>query len=191
MFLRAKPAGEYRSANRETRGPGNSKLEDLPAASCLLDFSETSWLLTGRKPCFDHAMRMPIKTRRSGHDRARRSRPSNTNALVTAVPAPQPWDAPDPLPVMRREMKLLLIETSRLRDEVERLRAAEQEARYLSESVDHIMESRDQWRREAERLRALIAQVAPWLLLWWRCLDTFRAWRGTAPKQAKFDASPP
>jgi hypothetical protein len=63
--------------------------------------------------------------------------------LMTAVPAPQPWDAPDPLPVMRREL-LLLIETSRLRDEVERLRAAEQEARYLSASVDHIMESRDQ-----------------------------------------------
>jgi hypothetical protein len=32
------------------------------------------------------------------------------------------------------------------------------------------MESRDQWRREAEHLRALIAQVTPWSLLWWRCL---------------------
>ena len=148
-------------------------------------------LLTGRKPCFDHAMRMPIKTRRSGHDRARRSRPSNTHPPGITFPAPQPWDAPDPLPVMRREMKLLLIETSMLRDQVERLRAAEQEARYLSASVDQIMESRDQWRREAERLRALIAQVTPWSLLWWRCLDTLRAWRGTAPEQAKFDAMPP
>jgi hypothetical protein len=88
-------------------------------------------------------------------------------------------------------MKLLLIETSMLRDEVERLRATELEARYLSESVDEIMESRDQWRREAERLRTLITQVTPWSLLWWRCLDTLRAWRGTAPEQAKFDALTP
>src|SRR5262245_50964047 len=116
-------------------------------------------------------MRMPIKTRRSGHDRARRSRPSNTHPPVTTCPASQPWDASDPLPVMRREMKLLLIETSRLRDEVERLRVVEQEARYLSASFDQIMKSRDQWRREAERLRALIARVAPWSLLWRRCLD--------------------
>jgi hypothetical protein len=65
-------------------------------------------------------------------------------------------------------MKLLLIETSRLRDEVERLRAVEQEARYLSASVDQIMKSRDHWRREAERARALIAQVTPWSLLCWR-----------------------
>jgi len=92
---------------------------------------------------------------------------------------------------MRREMKLLLIETSMLRDEVERLRAAEQEVHRLSASVDQITESRDQWRREAERLRALIAQVTPWSLFWWRCLDIFRAWRGTAPEQAKFDARPP
>jgi hypothetical protein len=78
-------------------------------------------------------------------------------------------------------MKLLLIETSRLRDEVEQLRAAANEARYLSASLDQIMESRDQWRREAERLRALIAQVMPWSLLWWRCLDACRTWwRGTA-----------
>jgi hypothetical protein len=72
---------------------------------------------------------------------------------------------------MRREMKLLLIEIGKLRVEVERLRPAEQKARYLSASLDQIMESRDQWRREAEHLRALIAQVTPWSLLWWRCLD--------------------
>jgi hypothetical protein len=142
-------------------------------------------LLTGRKPCVDHAMRMPVKTQRLGHERARRSRPSNTHPPVTTFPAPQPWDGPDPLPVMRREMKLLLLETSRLRDEVERLRAVEQEARYLSASLDQIMKSRDQWRREAERVRAMIAQVTPWSLLWWRCLDTFRAWRGTAPQQGQ------
>jgi hypothetical protein len=30
-------------------------------------------------------------------------------------PGPQPWETPDPLPVMRRELKLLLIEMNVLR----------------------------------------------------------------------------
>jgi len=81
---------------------------------------------------------------------------ANAHHLATSFPAPQPWEAPDPLPVMRRELKLLLIEMSVLRVEVEQLRAMEQEARnteeFLSASVNRIMESRDQWRREAERL---------------------------------------
>src|SRR6516225_2034956 len=72
----------------------------------------------------------------------------------------QPWEAPDPLPVMRRELKLLLIEMNVLRVEVEQLRAMEREARnteeFLSASVNRIMESRDHWRCEAVRLRALI-----------------------------------
>jgi FtsZ-binding cell division protein ZapB len=82
---------------------------------------------------------------------------------------------------MRRELKLLIIEMNVLRVEVEQLRAMEQEARnteeLLSASVNRIMESRDHWRREAERLRALIEQVPPWSLCWWRCVDAFKAWR--------------
>jgi len=116
---------------------------------------------------------------------------SNDYPLGTGFPATKPWDAPDPLPVMRREMKLLLIEVSKLRVEVERLRATEQEARYLSESLNQIMESRDGWRREAECLRALFAQVTPWSLFWWRCLETLKAWRSTAPRQVKFEAIDP
>ena len=85
------------------------------------------------------------------------------------------------MPVMRRELKLLLIEINMLRVEVEQLRATEQEARnteeFLSASVNRITESRDQWRREAEHLSALIAQVPPWSPFWWRCLDAFKAWR--------------
>jgi hypothetical protein len=102
-----------------------------------------------------------------------------------------PWGPPvlrltrgtrtDPLPVMRREMKLLLIEISKLRVEVERLRGTEQEARYLSASLNQTMESRDEWRREAECLRALLAKVTPWSLLWWRCLETFGMARHRAP----------
>jgi FtsZ-binding cell division protein ZapB len=82
---------------------------------------------------------------------------------------------------MRRELKLLLIERNLLRVEVEQLRAMEQEARsseeFLSASVNRILESRDQWRREAEQLRALIGRVPPWSLFWWRCLGTLKAWR--------------
>ena len=105
----------------------------------------------------------------------------NAHHLATPFPASQPWEAPDPLPVMRRELKLLLIEMNALRVEIEQLRAMEREARnteeFLSASVDRLMESRDQWRREAERLHALIAQVPPWSLFWWRCVDAFKAWR--------------
>jgi FtsZ-binding cell division protein ZapB len=84
-----------------------------------------------------------------------------------------PWEAPDPLPVMRREMKLLLIELNRLRVEVEQLRAASQEAHNMREaltaSVARITESRDHWQREAERLSGLMARVPPWSIFWWRC----------------------
>jgi hypothetical protein len=50
---------------------------------------------------------------------------SNDYPFVTTFSASQPWDAPDPLPVMRREMKLLLIEIGQLRTEVEQLRTKE------------------------------------------------------------------
>jgi hypothetical protein len=70
---------------------------------------------------------------------------------------------------MRRELKLLLIEMNMLRVEVEQLRSMEKEARkteaFLTTSISGMMESRDQWRREAERLRAVIEQVPPWSLL--------------------------
>src|ERR671931_1017096 len=101
--------------------------------------------------------------------------------LATPFAGPQPWEAPDPLPVMRRELKLLPIEMNVLRVEVEQLRAIEREARnteeFLSSSVSRLIESRDHWRREAERLRALITQVPPWSLFWWRCVDAVKGWR--------------
>ena len=106
---------------------------------------------------------------------------ANAHQLATPFPGPAPWEAPDPLPVMRREMKLLLIEMNALRVEVEQLRAMEREARsteeFLSASLNRLMESRDRWRWEAERLSALIAQVPPWSLFWSRCVDAFRASR--------------
>ena len=126
--------------------------------------------LTGRKLCLNMLLPMP-------------NQPATANAhqLASPFPGPQPWEAPDPLPVMRRELKLLLIEMNVLRVEVEQLRAIEREARsteeFLSASVNRIMESRDSWRREAERLHALIAQVPPWSLLWSRCVEALKAWR--------------
>jgi hypothetical protein len=108
------------------------------------------------------------------------------NAHHFAIPFPDvpAWEAPDPLPVMRRELKLLLIEMNVLRVEVEQLRAMDREARnteeLLSASLNRIMESRDHWRREAEHLRALIAEVPPWSLFWWRCLEAFKTWRRPA-----------
>jgi hypothetical protein len=70
---------------------------------------------------------------------------AHVNHLVTPFPGPQPWDAPDPLPVMRRELKLLLIEINVLRIEVEQLRAMKREARnteeFLSASVNQMRES--------------------------------------------------
>jgi hypothetical protein len=49
----------------------------------------------------------------------------------------------DPLPVMRREMKLLLIELSQLRLEIERLRAREEKAQTANEFLHRVIESRD------------------------------------------------
>ena len=95
-----------------------------------------------------------------------------------------PWEAPDPLPVMRRELKLLLIEMNLLRIEVEQSRSIREEAQareaFFSASVKQLTEGRDKWRREAERLRDLIEQDPPWSLFWRRLVDSFAASRRSA-----------
>lgn len=94
---------------------------------------------------------------------------ANVHSLTRIAPPPQLPDASDPLPAMRREIKLLRIE-------LERLRAMQ---KLLLAHIDCVMNNRDQWQREAERLSALVTQTpdstqqAPlnkphWLLLWWR-----------------------
>jgi hypothetical protein len=45
-------------------------------------------------------------------------------------------------------------------------REARNTEKFLSASINRLMQSRDHWRREAERLRALITQVPPWSLFW-------------------------
>jgi hypothetical protein len=132
--------------------------------------------LTRFKLCLDTLLPMPNQPAAA-----------NTRHLATPFPGSQPWEAPDPLPVMRRELKLLLIEMNVLRVEVEQLRAMEREARnteeFLSASVTRLMQSRDHWRREAERLQAFLAQVPPWSLFWWGCVDAFKAWRKSADRR--------
>ena len=137
-------------------------MESLP------QFFQPLWQLTRSKLCLDTLWLMPNQSAAAHH-------------LATPFPGPQPWEAPDPLPVMRRELKLLLIEMNVLRVEVEQLRAMKRQARnteeFLSAAGNRLMESRDHWRREAERLRGLIVEVPPWSLFWWRCVDAFKAWQ--------------
>ena len=118
------------------------------------------WTLIVCKPRFDILFRM--------------LKHANVPPLMTTFPASQPCDLPDPLPVMRREMKLLLIELSQLRIEVEQLRAREEEAQNVNKFLYRVIESRDEWRREAQRLRALMAKLPRWLLFCGRCLDALK-----------------
>jgi len=75
-----------------------------------------------------------------------------------------PADGPDPLPVLRREMKLLLIEQNLMRVELEQRRALEDELREAKEFILGYVEQVEQlsvmeaearkameyWRREAQ-----------------------------------------
>jgi hypothetical protein len=76
-------------------------------------------------------------------------------------------EAFDPMPQMRREITRLRIEVEHLRarDAEARRTIREEEARKMKEflsayvdRVEQLRDSRDQWRGEAERLSALIAQ---------------------------------
>jgi len=107
----------------------------------------------------------------------------NIDPFLSTLPA-VPWDAPDPLPVMRREMKLLLIELTLLRTKVQQLAVANEEAdktrETLTASLSLTRASRDHWQHEAERLSELVASVPPWWLLWRRCLEASRSLRKAA-----------
>src|SRR5262249_48380435 len=102
---------------------------------------------------------------------------SNDYPFVATFSASQRWDAPDPLAVMRRGKKLLLIEISQLRPEGEQIRAKEEEAQNVKEILYRGLESRDQAQREAQRLRGLMAKVPTWLLFCGRCVDALKASR--------------
>ena len=77
---------------------------------------------------------------------------TNLSPILRLLPEAAPQDRIDPVPAMRRELSLLRIE-------LERLRALENEARKTNELligyIDRLIDSRDEWRREAERLSVL------------------------------------
>ena len=75
---------------------------------------------------------------------------------VRIVPAPPPPDSSDPVPAMRRELALLRIELEQLRAREDEARKTEQ---FLFAHLDRLIDSRDRWQREAERLSALIADT--------------------------------
>jgi FtsZ-binding cell division protein ZapB len=114
-----------------------------------------------------HALRM-----------SNQSAAANVHSFVRKIPPPETGDTSDPMPIMRRQITLLNIE-------VEHLRAKEDEAREIKETllayvewVEQLRENRDEWQREAERLSAVMGQVPRWVLLWARCgLNALKAWR--------------
>jgi hypothetical protein len=96
--------------------------------------------------------------------------------LVRITPAPPPPDSCDPVPAMRRELALLRIELEQLRAREDEARKTEQ---FLFAHLDRVIDSRDRWQREAERLSALVADLPAEAetetlekpqrsLIWWR-----------------------
>jgi FtsZ-binding cell division protein ZapB len=101
----------------------------------------------------------------------------NVHPFMHTSSAPNP-NAPDPLPILRREVTLLRIEMENLREKEDEARKMKEILLTYVERVEHLRANRDQWQREAERLRALIAQVPPWSLFWARCcFDVSKTWR--------------
>jgi hypothetical protein len=117
---------------------------------------------------------------------------ANYHPFHCMMPPVNPVDASDPLPALRREMKLLLVEQDLMRVELEQRRAIENEMHEAKEFIRAYVERVEQlsvreaaarkemefWRREAERL----AQERPRYSRWaWQALRTFHAYFAAAP----------
>jgi hypothetical protein len=87
---------------------------------------------------------------------ATQSAAARIHPLVRIFPAPPSPDSSDPVPAMRRELALLRIELEQLRAREDEARKTEQ---FLFAHLDRVIDSRDRWQREAERLGALIADM--------------------------------
>src|SRR5262245_23516084 len=78
---------------------------------------------------------------------------ANFGPFVRIIPAPQPPpDASDPATAMRQELMLLRIELELLRENENEMRQIRD---CLLARIDCLMENRDRWQREAERLSTL------------------------------------
>jgi FtsZ-binding cell division protein ZapB len=113
---------------------------------------------------------------------------ASVHPLVRASSAPDP-DAPDPVPIMRREMNLLRIEMEQLRGKEDEARKIKEFLLAYVERVEHLRAERDEWQQEAERLRALITLVPRWWIFWARYwLDVWETWQElTAPRRPHSD----
>ena len=60
---------------------------------------------------------------------------ANVRPFHCMMPSASPADGPDPLSVLRREMKLLLVEQDLMRIELNQRRAAEDELREAKETI--------------------------------------------------------
>src|SRR5262245_4740322 len=108
--------------------------------------------------------------------------------LHCMMPPAIPGDESDPLPVLRREMKLLVIERDQLRAEVQERRATEDQLREAREFLAgygewveqlSVMEAEARkatefWQGEAERLSAMVQNESRWSRWWSRCLTASR-----------------
>jgi hypothetical protein len=101
---------------------------------------------------------------------------ANVRPFHCMMPSANPADGPDPLPALRREMKLLLVEQDLMRIELNQRRAAEGELREAKESILAYVERVEQlsvmeaearkamkfWRREAERMAQERPRYSRW-----------------------------
>src|SRR5262249_25523724 len=76
--------------------------------------------------------------------------------ILRIFPTPESAHASDPVPAMRREFALLPLALEQLRA---RECAARQAEECLFAQIDRVIDSRDRWQREAERLRALVVEI--------------------------------
>ena len=85
-----------------------------------------------------------------------RSAAASIQPILRIFPAPEPAHAADPVPAMRRELALLRIELEQLRAKECAARKTEE---FLFAQIDRVIDSRDRWQQEAERLRALVPEM--------------------------------
>ena len=85
-----------------------------------------------------------------------RSAAATVEPILRIFPAPEPKHGSDPVPAMRRELALLRIELEQLRAKECAARKTEE---FLFAQIDCVIDSRDRWQQEAERLRALVVET--------------------------------
>ena len=103
---------------------------------------------------------------------------ANVRPFHFIMPSATPADGPDPLSVLRREMKQFLVEQDQMRIELNQRRAAEDELREAKETILACVKRVEQlsvmeaearkamkfWQREAERMAQERPRYSQWSL---------------------------